>query len=76
MPTQMMGWNGHGGWSMMILWWVVIIAAIVVPIFILTGKPRGRNHNKERSALDVLKKRYAEGAISKHEFEEKKKDIS
>ena len=34
-----------------------------------------RAHTHTESAIDILKKRYARGEISKEEFEAKKKDI-
>ena len=35
----------------------------------------GQAHSHTESALEILKKRYARGEVSKEEFEEKKKDI-
>jgi len=60
-----------GGW--MFLWWILIIVVIVgaVSFFIRQGNPASR----EKSALDILKERYARGEISKEEFEEKKRDV-
>lgn len=64
-------WGMGGGW--MILWWIFLIAVIagVVALIARKGNPRA-----EKSALDVLKERYARGEISKQEFEEKKHDIA
>lgn len=64
-------WGMGGGW--MILWWIFSIAVIVgVAVFVARlGKTRS-----EKSALDILKERYAHGEISKQEFEERKRDIA
>lgn len=63
-----------GGWLYMLLFWVVIIAGIVLFIKWATG---GKNSDSRGdSPLEVLKKRYARGEISKEEFEEKKRLIA
>lgn len=53
--------------------WVLLIIVIVRLI-------RGRRGHwgrwmHEKSALDILKDRYAKGEINKEEYEEKKKDL-
>ena len=60
---------------LMIAFWVAVIAGIVyfVRWVIATGK---RHEIKpEETALDILKKRYAKGEISREEFERMKEDI-
>jgi putative membrane protein len=47
----------------------------VVLVRLLRGGQRGGEPPPE-TALEVLKKRYARGEISKAEFEEKKRDIA
>lgn len=72
---DMMGWGHMGGWGalMMILFWVVVIGAVALLVrALLTGRggqPEGG------SAIDILKKRYARGEISREEFERLKGEI-
>ncbi|MFH1032549.1 MAG: SHOCT domain-containing protein [Chloroflexota bacterium] len=74
----MMGpWAGGTGWGwfmpiLMIVFWGLVIWAIVA---LVRGLSSGGGSRQEESALDVLKKRYARGEISKEEYEAKKKDL-
>lgn len=72
-PSEMhsMYWNGMGGW--MFLWWILLILAIAgIGSFFFRQQD---NKNRDKSATDILKERYARGEISKQEFEEMKRDI-
>lgn len=56
----------HFGW----IFWVIVIVVIVIIVMLIAQK-----YSKSKSALDILKNRYAKGEISKAEFEKKKKDL-
>jgi len=80
MPCPLIMGGFGGGWFMslfMLLFWGLAIWAVVALV-------RGTRHpsgpasgsSQPDSALEILKKRYAAGEISKEEYEEKRNDIS
>jgi putative membrane protein len=80
---DMMGWS-----TWMIPWgWILLIILIVILIYALAGRggprpsePSRGSHMEEKqdleTPLDILKKRYARGEISREDFEQMKKDLS
>lgn len=71
----MMGpWMFGGGW--MIIVWAVVIGLIVWGVIALTRRgDSGSESDSKRAPLDIAKKRFAKGEISKKEFEQIKKDL-
>ena len=67
-------WGMHGGW------WIGGLILLIIFVWavrrrsqtIQTGPPPSKSG---KSALDVLKRRYAEGEISTEEFEERKRNL-
>ena len=59
----------------MIVIWIIVIAGIVLLINWLIKQNQPPKTN-EKSAMDILKERYAKGEIDQGEFEAKKKDLS
>ena len=69
-----MGYGLFGG-IFSILWFILLVVIVVAIIRWIAGKPMHWRGN-EKTALDILKERYAKGEIDKKEFEEKKNDLS
>lgn len=58
--------------------WIILIVIVITVVLLAKGYLSPAKKEGElagESALDVLKKRYAKGEISKEEFEEKKRDV-
>lgn len=82
-PEQIMWWPWAGMWIFPMIMFVLII----IVIFLFTGRRRGcwrswsgpgryyGEGGESESALEILKRRYAKGEITKDEFEQMKKDI-
>ncbi|CAG0943131.1 hypothetical protein BROC_02142 [Candidatus Brocadiaceae bacterium] len=64
---------GYGTGIIGLIFWVLVIIGLVLLIKYLWES--GGAKREQDSALEILKKRYARGDISKEEFEEKKKDL-
>lgn len=81
MPGGMMGggWWGPGyglfGWLFMLLFWVLIIAGVVLIVRWLIGEAKSTQSGSSETPLDILKKRYASGEITKEQFEAMKRDL-
>lgn len=69
------GLMGEWGWGMggfgMLLYWVLLALFFAL----LVKYASGSGTEKDKSALDIIKKRYARGEMNREEFEQKKRDL-
>lgn len=64
-----------GGMWFTWIFWLAVVGLIVYLILRYTDQRRTFTGYSSETALDILKKRYAKGEISKEEYENMKKDI-
>lgn len=77
MGNGMMG-GGMGLWMViaMVSWLLLLAGVVFLIVWVFQRFRPGDGSKAKESALEILKKRYARGEISREEFEEKKRDIS
>ncbi len=68
------GWGMGFGWLFMIIFWGLVILGVIYIVKMIAE--RSRPSEKGESALDILKKRYAKGEITREEFEKMKDDLT
>ena len=74
--------NGFGGSRMMgigLLFWLLVIAGVVALVVWAVRNASGRGTGSARQgadALEIARRRYASGEISKEKFEQLKSDLS
>lgn len=69
------GWSHGFGWLFMMLIWLLIIVGIVVIVKWIVSASSAAQAPQKKTALDILKERYARGEIDQAEFEQKRRDI-
>jgi putative membrane protein len=74
-------WN-HGSWGMgsgmglMLLFWTLVIITIVWAVkAVISGKESSKT-DSDRSAVDILRERYAQGEIDQEEYRQKLNDLN
>ena len=67
--AHMMG-GGYMGWSMILFWAILLVLLVFVFRWIIKI---GQSDNAHQTALDLLKRRLANGEIDIEEFKEKSK---
>lgn len=66
------GWGMGYGWLFMIIFWGLVVLGI---IYLVQSIVRGSRNEAKESAVEILKKRYARGEITKEEFERMRADL-
>jgi putative membrane protein len=73
------GWGFHPhmwfGGIMMALFWIAVIIAVVYIVRSFNRTSADRRQIAGDAPLDILKKRYARGEITKEEFDRMKEDL-
>ena len=79
----MMRWGGFGygmgliGWLFMLVFWILLIVGLVLVIrWLWEQGRRSPGGQLAEPPLDILKRRYARGEISKEEFDRMRQDLS
>ncbi len=67
----MMGYGIYGG----IFMWILLVAVAVALIYYSFARNKKNPDSTKEDPIEILKKRYAKGEISKEEFDRLKKEI-
>jgi len=70
------GWGMGFGWIFTILFWAVVILGIVaLAKWLFSGGGSAGSGGSGKSALDILKERYAKGEINREQYEQMRRDL-
>jgi putative membrane protein len=61
---------GYGGWFM----WLILVIVVAIAIYFIVQAQRGGGARE--MPLEILKKRYAKGELTKEEYDRIKRDLS
>ncbi len=73
---QVRGWHHMSGWGGGFFMWIVVVILVAAIIYlVLRQRDITSGSGKEQDALEILKKRYARGELTKQEYDRMRKDL-
>ncbi len=71
------GWGWMiGGWIMMFVVWALVIIGIVAVVRYVSGRGDAVRLDEGETPLEILRRRYAAGELTKEQFEEMKRNVA
>ena len=71
------GWGWMiGGWIMMVVFWGLVIVGIVALVRAANNRGGGAEPKDKETSVEVLRRRYAAGELTKEQFEEMKRNVA
>ncbi len=71
------GWGWMiGGWVMMVVFWGLVIFGIVALVRYLGSGQAPAGPARAETPLDILRRRYAAGELTKEQFDQMKRDVA
>ena len=77
------GYGNHAGWGMhgfgfggLLMWLLLAVLVGIVVYMAVKQHDAGRRDSGGRTALEILRRRYASGEISRDEYERMKSDLT
>lgn len=69
------GWMSLG-WITMVVFWVMVTAGVVALVRWASSRVIPDRHDHPDTSLEVLRRRYAAGELTKEQFESMKRDVA
>ncbi len=71
------GWGWMvGGWIMMVVFWGLVIVGIVALVRSLGDRGLSHQTRNPEHPIEILRRRYAAGELTKEQFEEMKRNVA
>ena len=71
------GWGWMvGGWIMMVVFWGLVIVGIAALIRGLSDRGVSKQASHPDTPIEILRRRYAAGELTKQQFEEMKRNVA
>lgn len=69
-------WGGEGGMHFGAGYmWILLLIVIAIAVYLAMESQRSKTESDKEAPLEILKKRFARGEISKEEFDEMKRKL-